>query len=227
MIQITNQYEQNVLLPKQLVNENDNQYALFIEFLNRGFIRTFSKFATSLQLNPRTIQAYARKYKWIERAKEHDHKYKQRNKNEQSLIKSETDIEKLKLLNQAQKRANSIMHQITFITEDGNTLFDDKTRLNPADFEGDFDRKVLRNMRILRMIEMYIRICADIDKRFEAIIQNNDEYNQLDESVLELEEYYKEELDRLESYLQTDPDESLWDELEKIENPTQEKLAAL
>jgi hypothetical protein len=225
MIQITNQYEQNVLLPKQLVNENDNQYALFIEFLNRGFIRTFSKFATSLQLNPRTIQAYARKYKWIERAKEHDHKYKQRNKNEQSLIKSETDIEKLKLLNQAQKRANSIMHQITFITEDGNTLFDDKTRLNPADFEGDFDRKVLRNMRILRMIEMYIRICADIDKRFEAIINNNDEYNQLDESVLELEEYYKDELDRLESYLQTDPDESLWDELEKIENPLQQKLA--
>ena len=227
MIQITNQYEQNVLLPKQLVNENDNQYALFIEFLNRGFRRTFSKFATSLQLNPRTIQAYARKFNWIERAKEHDHKYKQRNINEQSLIKSETDIEKLKLLNQAQKRANSIMHQITFITEDGNTLFDDKTRLNPADFEGDFDRKVLRNMLILRMIEMYIRICADIDKRFEAIIQNNDEYNQLDESVLELEEYYKDELDRLESYLQTDPNESLWDELEKIENPIQQKIAAL
>jgi hypothetical protein len=119
------------------------------------------------------------------------------------------------------------MHQITFITEDGNTLFDDKTRLNPADFEGDFDRKVLRNMRILRMIEMYIRICADIDKRFEAIINNNDEYNQLDESVLELEEYYKDELNRLESYLQTDPNESLWDELNTIENPVQQKLAQL
>ena len=118
------------------------------------------------------------------------------------------------------------MHQITFITEDGNTLFDDKTRLNPADFEGDFDRKVLRNMRILRMIEMYIRICADIDKRFEAIINNNDEDNQLDESVLELEEYYKDELERLESYLQSDSDESLWDELNVIENTKQQKATS-
>ena len=91
-----------------------------------------------------------------------------------------------------------------------------KLETNPSDGEADYDKKQVRSMRLLKLIETYIRICTGIEKHIDQIINDCEYQNDLDHNNLELEEFYKTELKLLEKLAKEHPDISIKEEAQLI-----------
>lgn len=200
---------------EQLENESKKHFIFFIQFVNYGYTRTLRDFAAAFNISERTIYAYAKKFNWLERAKIVDQNRKTNIKNEELLIREQNKIEKLQILNRAQELANSIMCSFNGKINSAN-MHCNKLETNPNDGEADYDKKQVRSMRLLKLIETYIRICTGIEKHIDQIINDYEYQNDLDYNNLELEEYYKTELKLLEKLAKEHPDISIKEEAQLI-----------
>lgn len=210
-------YENIVNLPTQLPFENDNHYAIFQEFLFQGFNRKLSAFSEHVNCSQRTIYAYAKKFNWLERARQYDNQKIEQEITQAQINKKIIDLQTLELLNKVQQRANDILSRNTYEINE-MPLFYQFRNIDLDDSEEEFDKKQIRNFRELKMIEAYIRICANIQKQYNKIKTNNyDIHFQTDEKIIELTQYFQQELQVLEECANLPPENNTINELTKID----------
>jgi hypothetical protein len=200
---------------EQLENESDKHFIFFCQFVNFGYTRTLRDFGAACKIPERTLYAYAKKFNWLERAMVVDQNRRTNIKNEELLIREKNKIEKLQILNRAQELANDIMCSFNAKIYSAN-MHSTKLETSPNDDENVYDKKQVRSLRLLKLIETYIKICTGIEKHIDQIINDYENHNDLDHNNLELEEYYKTELKLLETLAKEQPDISIIEEAQLI-----------
>ena len=209
--------EINAIMPEQLPYENKSQYGLFKAYISEPSPRKIAPMAEEFGKSERIIYAYAKKFNWLARAKEFDKKYHKMSLNFEKLRKEEIKLHKIKTLNDSQIQANEIMDHINNKNHFGyNTSI-----VSIICQQEDISSRLNNYNKILRAIECYTRICINIDLQLDKILSDADDDNLTEQSLLDLEEHYKNELEILEKYASEIETDSIYEELQMIEDITE------
>ena len=198
--------------PPKLENETDNQYFLFIDFFNLGRARKISSMADGYGCSERTMYAYAKRFKWFERARLEDKKKFDREINEEKLKSAEIKLDKIRSLNNAQDLANTYMDFLTQKINNHYTFFADtiSTGFNLME-------KISNISKVMKSIECFTRICISIDKHLEKLYNEEEGELHTEESYLEMKEFYNYELEILDKTIGNITFDSIYNELEYID----------
>ena len=200
--------------PPKLDLETEDQYNLFIGFLNMGRTRKISEMAESFGCSERTMYAYAKKFNWFERARIEDKKEYEREINEEKLKSTEIKLEKIRSLNRSQELANACVDFLTYKRKNKHLSF----YLDCVGSEFSTTYKLANISKILKAIECYTRICMNIDKHLEKLYNEKEDVIHTEESLLELNEFFENELNILEKTIDSIQFDNIYQEIEYIES---------
>ena len=206
--------KESIINAPKLDIETEDQYILFVGFLNMGRTRKISEMADGFGCSERTLYAYAKKFNWFERARIEDKKMYEREINEEKLRSAEIKLEKIRSLNSSQDLANTCVGFLTLKSKNKHFSF----YLDCTGSEFTTSEKLGNITKILKAIECYTRICISIDKHLEKLYNEDEDVIHTEESLLELNDFYENELTLLEKTIGEIEFDNIYQELEYIEN---------
>lgn len=170
--------------------------------------------AEDIAKSERMVYAYAKKYNWLERAKEYDSKHYKMRMNLEKLKREELKINKIEALNKAQDEATNIINNIT----NKNHLGCNLTMTAIITQKSEIDGRLNSYNKILRAIECYTKICISIDTHLDKIMSGEEDDNLTEKALLDLDEHYKYELENLNNYVSSIETKNIWQEFDMIGN---------